>query len=245
MTLLEIYYAILDHVESGNIHQGHSMWKPKVFFDIDNFRAVMLRRQLEQGYRINNIVQTVDLTLVPFDAHSVEAQHTIISGLSIPNTAKIFISETALPKRIDVKGRPELQFSGSNLFKSFEFVPPSALEYITYERVTSHLPRVTTIDDYVYVLLTGNDDIRQTDDIVNFQDINPMFEAIADPTTLKVRALFANPMEVGGLTEDDPYPLPHDMSQQLIESLIKKYREQRSLYQDQTNVQKQENLQSQ
>jgi hypothetical protein len=205
-TLKEITYNILNVMEGGRGTNSEYYSLRQIEFNVQYYRALLLRRDAERGYiDLNQFEQEFETPLEVISAYSDNSAVDLCDLYSM-----LLRSSLTIPKSINLKGHYDLTWVGTANRQSVPLSRFYQLQHFKYNRFTSTGRRAYVANDRLFVV--GD----------------PGVEALFDTTveyciplsSVLVRGVFADPTEVEGWQDTDEYPISLDMVQRITQSLL-------------------------
>ena len=171
--------------------------REQVKFSVKYYRAFLIRRDIERNGISHHYVQAFNVKLIPIDKGDT---------CVITIDCQILRTENKLPRSIRSKrgGTPFKYFGEVGGVEPYTFTELSELAFTFHNKYTANVKRYDIINDYGYIFNTNKVGVARIEDIFS----NPE-EAIdfCDDTAC--------------YTDDMEFPLPDDMIQTIVESIIK------------------------
>lgn len=220
MTLKQLVYRIKNHVESGRSTNNELLSSRQIEFDIHSLRALMARRWLERNYRFDAFSQKVSLQFETVDS-SIKSIPSYIGQLSSSNTIDLYKSTTSIYSPVYTASLPMIEVRSD--FTDIQLISKNAAKFQAFEQARSSSPKAFFDNLDIYVIVTKTDSINQTNKFLQTGDI-PESDS-QSITTLDVYGVFENPLDAG-IKDTDPYPMPSDMQNEIVDILVKRYYQQ-------------------
>ena len=220
-TLDQIAYNILNKIEGGRSHNNTYYSLDQIKYNIENYRALFLRRDLRDSHDLKNFEQSL-----------VKPVFRVISSvvpdpgrMSMIAISHVLTTKEPLPSVLRTKHQLPLTVHD---IKKREFYP--VVEYIDrywqmFNKYTSKYPRCHVKDGYLFI--EGDVVSRALKQAIEKgQDIDENV-FLTDIKEIEIRGVFESPTEVmviNGVdpteTGSQPYPLTKDLIQRITEGLI-------------------------
>lgn len=209
-TLDEIAYNLKNTIEGGRSHHNTYYSLDQIKFNIENYRALFIRRDIRDSHDLRNFEQKL-LNSVTRLAQYVTPDGAIKYALR---------TDKEIPRLMRLKHQYPLTVSDSDRRVIYP-VGDSAWNYWqVFNKYTSVSPRCYMLDGFLYI--EGDAVSRVLSQIDGEQETFP-----ADIAELEIRGVFERPSEVMIFNGVDPidvgsqeYPITKDMTQRITEGLI-------------------------
>ena len=211
-TLNQIAYNIRNKIENGRSHQNTYISLDQIKFNIEMYRSLFLRREIERNNEQKEFEQslTVEVSRVTMGEYS---------GMALPD--HVLESQT-IPEPIRLKNRSGITYVATTDRKIvIPVVDYHMILSSLHNKYTSRQPRAFFMSNKIWVY--GDPMSIYID-----RDIED-FDISGDITKLFIRGIFENPAEAMLMedptldatnVDDEPYPLSGDMIQRITEGIL-------------------------
>lgn len=219
-TLNEITYNILNVLRGSHSQNNETISPRQIAYTVDYYRALLVRRDSDRpGFRFQDLEQDLGVLAVSVLDPA--------EGQRIPQGDLGFVLRTArrIPQTVRLSGRPGLtSVTGADFRDEFPVVDPERARWTHYDTFTSGLSRSFVHDGYVF--LHGSRGTKVIDRTAAGETPDTTY-AHDIPETVRVQGIFERPAEAFEFKEGrrfdadrDPYPLPGDYEQRIVQSLL-------------------------
>lgn len=213
-TLDQIAYNLLNKIEGGRSHHNTYYSLDQIKYNIENYRALFLRRDMRDSHDLRSFEQKIDLSVrrVSFTNEYKSARYGLESIETLPSLIRL---KYQIPLFITSVGRDE----------TYPVMDHHAQRWHRYNKYTSVYPRAYTLNGKLYIV--GDRISSMIERLVN--EGVPMDEnhLLRDIINIEVYGVFEKPtdvMMINGVSPTDigsqSYPITLDFVQRITEGMI-------------------------
>lgn len=237
-TLNQIAYDILNTIRGGRSSNTEHLSVRQIKFRVNQLRALLIRRTLERNLDFPSFEQELPaLTISDISETNLnESLPTEAFGTLHSNGLKLLRSDTTIPTTIRLASHSGItSITVPNYIGSIPIIEYERVPFIVYERYTAKKKKAFIFGDYVYIIMSTTDKIRQNQSFIDVSSFEPEFKAVEEtsPTSLIVKGIFENPSDIAGFTDESEYPCTSDIIAQIISQLVKEFSIATSSFNDQ------------
>lgn len=218
ITLNEIAYNIKNKMEGGRTTHNSFISLEQIKFNLDVWRELILRRDLQRDHDTRNFEQELCL---PMEQIVWED-----SGINMDFTFALE-STSNIPQTIRMKHQHSLYVYNSSRNKVYPVIDYHRMHMQRYNKFTKNDPRAFILNNHLY--LVGDVLSEWLADMMKVSGTETVTDVVLDviPEVI-VRGVFTRPQEVMAIngimpTEagDESYPITGDIVQRITEGLLK------------------------
>ncbi len=217
ISLNQIAYNIRNKIEGGRAHHNTYITTDQIKFNVETYRALFLRREIERNNEQKEFEQSLTL-----EVSRVTMGES--SGMGLPDHV---LRSERIPVAVRLRNRDGITYVATTDRKTtIPVVDYHTVLMTAYNKYTAKQPRAFVMDSRVWVY---GDPVSLFIDRYSPEDGEDENGLKGDISKIFIRGIFENPAEAMMVqnpeldatnVDDEPYPLSADMVQRITEGLI-------------------------